>query len=176
MILYVRRVFFWLLAAGFILTLMALIGGAAKLALDSGNDFNYRVFVAGVGTVGGKWSGNTGVAVIGLETRPAPEEGQELKVIDLLVANSGASPVIFNSDITLVNQWGERFGIKAEGQPEVVVHPGTLSQGTVIISVPKGSSDRDWLMEIAGGNLPEKIFLPLRVIKIVGETPVKSDE
>ena len=174
MILCVKKLRLCLLGAGFALVLLMIIGGATKLVLVSGDDFNYRVFVAGIGTVGGKWSGNTGVAVIGLETRPASEKGLELKVIDLLLANNSSAPMVFKSSITLVNQWGERFGIKAEGHPEVIVNPGSLSQGTVIIDVRQGIPDRDWLVEIAGGNLPERILLPLRVVKIVGDTPGDS--
>lgn len=176
MILCVKRTKLWFFGAGLALALLLLIGGAANMASVSGDDFNYRVFIAGIGTVGGKWSGNTGVAVIGLETRPASEKGMELKVVDLLVANNSSAPVVFKSNVTLVNQWGERFGIKAEGQPEVVVNPGSLSQGTVIIDVRKGFPDRNWLVEIAGGNLPEKILLPLRVVKIVGDTPADSSD
>jgi len=176
MVLCVKRTKLWFLGAGFALALLMIIGGATKMVLVSGDDFNYRVFVAGIGTVGGKWSGNTGIAVIGLETRPASEKGMELKVIDLLVANNSSVPLLFKSNINLVNQWGERFGIKAEGQPEVVIKPGSLSQGTVIIDVRKGFSDRDWLVEIAGGNLPEKILLPLRVVKMEGDTPAESSD
>jgi len=130
----------------------------------SGN-LNYRVFVAGIGTIEGKWSGETGVAIAGIETRPAAAQ-QESKVIDLLVANNSSEKIRFNSDIGLVDKTGRRFELNAEGQPEVIINPGTLSQGTVIINVPKGVPDSEWILEVKGGNLKESILLPLRILKV----------
>ncbi len=146
----------------------SLAAGRARSAAVATGDFNYRVFVAGVGTVEGKWCGSTGIAVIGLETRPGPTEEQELKLIDLLVANNSSAELLFNPDLTLVNRRGGRYGLKAKGQPEVLVKPGAMSQGTVIISVPKGFPDREWVLEIRGGNLKEGVVLPLRVAKVIG--------
>lgn len=155
------------------LAILTVIGGIA--VLNSGllgtaaGDFDYRVFVAGIGTIEGKWSGETGIAVVGLETRPDTEQGRELKVVDLLIANSGSAKTEFRSDVFLINRKGEKYGLKAEGQPKVVINPGALSQGTVVISVPKGIPDNDWLLQISGGNLPENVLLPLRVIKATGQ-------
>ena len=155
------------------MALIAFLATAAFLAInvsltkESMSEFNYRVFVAGTGTVEGKWSGETGVAIIGIETRPAREQENELKVIDLLVANNSSEKKVFNSDIALINQRTGRFGLQGLDQPEVVINPGALSQGTVIISVPIGIPDSDWTLEIKGGNLEQGILLPLRVVKVV---------
>lgn len=130
-------------------------------------DPNYRVFVAGTGTVEGRWCGETGIALIGLETRPAPLKGEELKIIDLLVANGGSEVLQFNADVSLINNHGERYSIESESQPKVYVNPGTLSQGTVIINVPEGNPDNNWFLEIKGGNLGEGVVLPLKVLKVV---------
>lgn len=136
----------------------------------SGN-MDYRVFVAGVGTIEGKWSGETGIVIVGLETRPAAEAEKELKVIDLLVANNGSEQMLFNSDIAMIDKTGRRFGLTAEGQPEVSINPGSLSHGTVIISVPKGVPDSEWILEVKGGNLPESVLLPLRILKVTELNP-----
>lgn len=136
-------------------------------ARPASGDLNYRVFVSGIGTIEGKWSGETGIAVIGLETRQAAEAEQELKVIDLLVANKSSEKILFNSDIGLLDMTGRRFELKAKGQPEVSIDPGALSQGTVIISVPKGVPDQEWIIEVKGGNLSETVFLPLRIVKVL---------
>jgi len=87
-------------------------------------------------------------------------------VIDLLVANNSSEKIRFNSDIGLVDKTGRRFELNAEGQPEVIINPGTLSQGTVIINVPKGVPDSEWILEVKGGNLKESILLPLRILKV----------
>lgn len=136
-----------------------------RYAAVSTGEYNYRVYVAGLGTVEGKWSGETGIAVIGLETRPAPRQGEELKVIDLLIANKSSAKRMFNSDITLVSPDGARYGLRARGQPEVIINPGAISQGTVIINVPRGLPEDGWLLEIKGGNLQETVLLPLRVAR-----------
>lgn len=129
-------------------------------------DLKYRVFVAGIGTVEGKWSGETGIAVIGLETRPAAKAEQELKVIDLLVVNNSSEKMLFKSDIGLIDKKGRRFELKAKGQPEVSINPGALSQGTVIIGVPKDVPNQDWLLEVKGGNLQDPVLLPLKINKV----------
>jgi len=150
-----------------IVVLAAMVWGISMFKDAFASGFNYRVFVAGIGTVEGKWCGDTGIAVIGVETRPAPEKGYELKLIDLLVANSSSGNLVFNPDISLVNNEGKKYGLKAHGQPEVIVKAGNLSQGTIIISVPEGIPDKEWQIEIKGGNLKEGIMLPLRVMKVV---------
>ncbi len=132
------------------------------------NEPNYRVFVAGLGTVEGRWSGQIGIAIIGLETRSAAAAEEEQKVLDLLVANQGSAPVQFDADITLIDPQGRRYGLKAREQPAVQINPGTLSQGTVIINVPKGNPDENWTVEIKGGNLKDGVILPLRVVKVKG--------
>ncbi|MCL4439478.1 MAG: hypothetical protein M1609_02465 [Firmicutes bacterium] len=167
MILVMQKRLFIAAALVLFIILVGLAAGHHRFSGVAAGDFNYRVFVAGVGTVEGKWSGDTGIAVIGLEARPAPEQGNELKVIDLLIANSGSVKVVFRSDITLINRQGRRYSLKAKGQPEVAINPGALSQGTVIISVPSGIPDNDWLLEIRGGNLKDDVVLPFRVIKVV---------
>lgn len=129
------------------------------------NESNYRVFVAGIGTIEGKWQGEIGIALVGLETRPAPIENEELKVIDLLITNGRSDQLHFNSDITLINPKGERYGLKAKGQQQVMIKPGATSQGTVIINVPKGTPDRFWMMEIKGGPFKDGVILPLKVQK-----------
>ncbi len=153
-----------------ILTAISVAIGYARFAPVSADNLDYRVFVAGLGTVNGKWCGNTGIAVIGLETRPASEEGKELKVIDLLIANNSSVNLIFNPDIVLLNRHGQHYGLEAEGQPAVVIKAGTMSQGTVVISVPQGIPDIEWLLKIKGGNLTEGVILPLRVVKTVEDT------
>lgn len=127
---------------------------------------NYRIFVAGIGTVEGKWHGEIGIAVVGLETRPAPIVNEELKVIDLLITNGRSEPLHFNPDITLINPKGDRYGLKASGQPQVIIKPGAMSQGTVIINVPKGTPDKFWMMEIKGGPLKDGVILPLNIQKL----------
>jgi hypothetical protein len=169
MILIVRKrnVF---LAALTVLVLLGLV--TVKFSFFSRPaSLNYRVFVAGIGTIEGKWSGETGIAVVGLETRPAAKAEQELKVIDLLVANNSSEKMQFKSDIGLIDKTGRRFELKAKGQPEVSVNPGALSQGTVIISVPKGVPDQEWILEVKGGNLKEPVLLPLKIIKVIDSEP-----
>lgn len=129
-------------------------------------DSNYRIFLAGIGTVEGKWQEEIGIALIGLETRPAPIQNEELKVIDLLVTNGRSEQLHFNPDITLINPKGEHYGLKAKGQQQVMIKPGTMSQGTVIINVPRGTPDSFWVMEIKGGPLKNGVILPLKVQKI----------
>ena len=153
----------------FLVSIIIVAGGlfaGSWFATVAADDFNYRVFVAGIGTVEGKWSGDTGIALIGLETRPAMSEEEELKVIDLLIANSRSDSMAFDSDIALVNKKGERFTINAKNQPEVVIAPGALSQGAIIINVPKGVPDSDWLLHIKGGHLKGEVILPLYVVKV----------
>lgn len=137
-----------------------------RLIYTAVNDANYKVFVAGTGTVEGQWCGETGIAIIGLETRPAPQESNELKVVDLLITNGGSTDTKFNSDVTLINQSGARFGLKAAEQPEVLIRAGATSQGTVILSVPRGIPESEWLLEIKGGNLQDGVFLPLKINKV----------
>lgn len=154
------------------LTILAILILSGVFAVNLGisrsaaGSLHYRVFVAGLGIIEGKWSGDTGIAVIGIETEKAVEPGQELKVIDLLVANKSSEKMQFNSDISLIDRSGRHFKLQAKGQPEVWLNPGALSQGTVIISVPKGLPDRDWTLEVKGGNLKEPVILPLRIIKV----------
>lgn len=128
----------------------------------------YRVFVVGVGTVEGKWCGNTGVAVIKLQTQPARKEGKDLKIVDLLIANRGSESMKFYPDIALVNRRGEQYGLKGNRQPEVVIGPGELSSGTVIIDVPRGIPDDEWHIKISRGNIEGEIILPLRVQVVTG--------
>lgn len=134
-------------------------------------EMDYRVFVAGIGTVAGKWCGQAGIAVIGVETRPAAEEDMELKFIDLLVANSAKTQLDFNPDISVTVKDGRKYGLQGSTQPQVAIKPGTLSQGTIVISIPKGIPDADCSLEIRGGNLKGGITLPLRVIKVEYKTP-----
>ena len=165
MILLIRKK--WLAAAG----LFILMFGAGFMLLITGHaatgtgSMNYRVFVAGVGTVDGKWCGQTGIAIIGLKTGPAAEKDMELKAIDLLVANQSENPLVFDPDIAIITEDGFRYGLKAINQQQVVIKPDTLSQGTVLISVPKGTKNEGCLLEIKGGNLKDGLILPLRVIK-----------
>lgn len=176
MILIFRKATVWLLTATFILSIVGVIVAENKLREASTANYDYRVFVSGLGTVEGKWCGNIGVAIIGLETRPTPEEGKELKVIDLLVVNSSSQKITFNPDINLINSRGQKYGLSAKEQPEVVIQPGTMSQGTLMIDVPKGVPDEEWLMEVKGGNLKKGVTLPLRIIKAVGNQPLLKDE
>lgn len=157
-----------LIAAGILLCTAIVIAGiySENFKSVSVNESNYRVFVAGLGTVEGRWCGETGIAVIGLETRPAPVQSEELKVIDLLVANGGSVPVQFDADVTLTDPQGKRYSLRAKDQPKVQINPGALSQGTIIINVPKGTPDKDWMVEIKGGHLKDGVVLPLRVVKI----------
>lgn len=155
----------------FLLIVLVFVGGLAVKTLEftavSTDNYNYRVFIAGLGTVDGKWCGSTGIALIGLEMRPAPEQDRELKVVDLLITNNSSTSLVFDSDISLVDSHGNRFGLEAQDQPEVVIKPGAMSQGTVIIDVPKGVPDNEWLLEIKGGSLLEGMILPLRINKVV---------
>ncbi|MDT3700891.1 MAG: hypothetical protein RO469_15890 [Thermincola sp.] len=166
MILFVRKRMIFL--AG--LAVLHVLGMAAVsfgfMSKPASGTLNYRVFVAGIGTIEGKWSGETGIAVMRIETKPDVETDQELKVIDLLVANRSSEDIRFKSDIGLIDKLGRRFELQAEGQPEVSIEPGTLSQGTVMISVPKGVSDQEWLLEVKGGNLKDTVLLPLKVVKV----------
>lgn len=156
-----------LVSLGFILVTF-LFGISFHPALENvlARDFDFRIFVAGVGTVEGKWCQTTGLAIIGLETRPSPVDGQDLKIIDLLVANNGSAPLLFDADINLVTKQGKRFGLTAAGQPQVVVNPGEISQGTVMINVPEGMPDDQWVLEIKGGSLHEGVTLPIVEPKI----------
>jgi hypothetical protein len=153
-----------LIAAGIFMIL-----GDIKTVPVVKDGMDYRVFVAGLGTVQGKWCGQTGIAIMGLETRPASEKGNELKVIDLLIANSGEKDMIFNSEVSLVDSAKGRYGINGNTQPEVVVRAGMLSQGIIIISVPKGIPDSKWTLESKGGNLKDTVILPLKVQKVTGK-------
>lgn len=126
----------------------------------------YRVFVSGTGTVEGAWSGSIGIAVIGVATKAAPEPDKELKVIDVLITNAGNDSINFNPDFILVNKQGEEYILTPDGQPEVIIKPGTMSQGTVIIDVPRGTTDEDLTFEVKGGCFPTGIKLPLKVQKI----------
>lgn len=162
-----------------VLIVLILLGTIAVnysfFSLPASGDSKYRVFVAGIGTIEGKWSGETGIAVIGLETRPAAKDDQELKVIDLLVANNSSEKMLFQSDIGLVDKKGRRYELKAKGQTEVSINPGALSQGTVIIGVPKGVPDQDWVLEVKGGNLQDTILLPLKIIKVTDLNSQETD-
>jgi len=171
MIIMIRKIRIMILAAALIVTAA---GFAVMQNYDIGTgaeEMDYRVFVAGVGTVAGKWCGQAGIAVIGVETRPAAEEDMELKFIDLLVANSGRTQLDFAPDIGVAVKDGRKYGLQGSTQPQVVIKPGTLSQGTVVISIPKGIPDTDCSLEIRGGNLKGEIMLPLRVIKVEYKTP-----
>jgi len=161
-----RRSLYFMIVTLIIVT-VGLTVASFRLVSALSEEFNYRVFVAGIGTVDGKWCGDTGIAIIGLETRPSPEKGKELKVIDLLIANNSSIEKKFDSDIYLLNPAGNRYGIKAKGQPEVIIGPGALSQGTVIISVPRGIPDNKWFMEVKGGGLGGEVILPLKVMKVM---------
>lgn len=167
MIWFLKKRTMWFLLTVLVLLVGILAIKTFRFTPVSAEDFNYRVFVAGLGTVDGKWAGSTGIALIGLETRPASEQDRELKVVDLLITNNSSTSLVFDSDISLVDSHGNRFGLKAQDQPEVVIKPGAMSQGTVIIDVPKGVPDNEWLLEIKGGSLLEGMILPLRINKVV---------
>ncbi|MBU7008624.1 hypothetical protein [Phosphitispora fastidiosa] len=172
MIIIIRKIRLLILAAALILTAA---GFAVLQSHDIGTgaeEMDYRVFVAGMGTVAGKWCGQAGIAVIGVETRPAAEEDMELKFIDLLVANSGKTQLDFAPDIGIAVKDGRKYELHGPSQPQVVIKPGALSQGTVVISIPEGIPETDCSLEIRGGNLKsEKIMLPLRVITVEYKTP-----
>jgi len=165
MVLVFKKQAVWCIIAAIIV----MAGGAAWMKGQPdqavGAELDYRVFVTGLGTIKGKWSGKTGIAVLGVETGKVPEEGQELKVIDLLVFNGSSEDLVFNPDLTLIRGEGDSYGLKAGEQPEVIVRPGKMSQGTVIIGIPAGVPDNQWILQIKGGNLVNSITLPLRVVK-----------
>lgn len=156
-----------LIIMGLLIMIIAILGVCLiRPTGASVNKANYRIFVAGIGTVEGKWQGEIGVAVIGLETRPAAVEKEELKVIDILITNGRSEELHFNPDIALINPKGERFGLQAEGQQQVMIKPGAMSQGTVIINVPRGTPEMSWMMEIKGGPFKDGVIMPLRVQKV----------
>lgn len=172
MMIFIARKRNVVLAALIVVVVLGMIAVNFRFfSLPAAGDSKYRVFVAGIGTIEGKWSGETGIAVIGLETRPGAKADQELKVIDLLVANNSSEKMLFKSDIGLIDKKGRRFELKAKGQPEVSINPGALSQGTVIIGVPKGLPDQDWVLEVKGGNLQDTVLLPLKIIKVTDLNP-----
>jgi len=171
MIITIRKIRLLILAAALIMTAA---GFAVLQNYDIGTgaeEMDYRVFVAGIGTVAGKWCGQAGIAVIGVETRPAAEEDMELKIIDLLVANSAKTQLDFDPDISVTVKDGKKYGLQGSTQPQVAIKPGTLSQGTIIISIPKGIPDTDCSLEIRGGSLKGGVTLPLKVIKVEYKTP-----
>lgn len=135
------------------------------------DDSGFRVYVHGQGTVQGVWAGHLGIAVIGVETRPDTDRGKELKVISLLVSNQNKEKVRFDPDIGLKDPRGEIYLLHGAGQPVVEIAPGAVSQGTVIIDVPRGIKDGDWRLTITGGPLPEPVDLPLKVITVQANKP-----
>lgn len=149
----------------FVMGLSLFIQGTGKNSwvVSSGK---YKVFVSGVGTVEGVWAEKLGIALIGLQTKPAPEPDRELKYIDVLVANAGDEPIVFNPDFTLTDKKGSQYVLTSDGQPQAEIKPGTMSQGTVIIDVPKGIKDEDLTLEIKGGCLPQGVVMPLKVSKV----------
>ena len=171
MVLLIRRRAIWAAVLLLTVTMAAAVISSTIQVPVSADNFKYRVYVTGVGPVEGRWGGRTGIAVIGVKTLPALSESNELKTVDLLIANSSSSDLIFDPDITLINHLGQRFGLKGKGQPEVLIKPGSLSHGTVQIEVPKGISDDKWALEIKGGHLSKGVCLPLKVVKTINDNP-----
>ena len=131
----------------------------------------YRVYVSGVGTVQGAWAGRLGIAVIGSETKADTNPEKELKVITLLVANQSKEKIRFAPDIALIDHQGNTYALHGTAQPTVEIAPGALSQGMVIIDVPRGVKDEDWRVTISGGPLPGPVTLPLQVVTMKVKKP-----
>lgn len=134
-------------------------------------DFDFKIYVYGQGTVQGAWAGPLGIAVTGVETRPDNDREKELKVISVLVKNQSSKQVRFDPDISLKDLGGNTYVLHGASQPAVEIAPGEVSQGTVIIDVPRGIKDEDWRLIVSGGPLPELVSLPLRVLKVQSAKP-----
>ncbi len=171
MVFVIRKIWLLVFTIAFILTAAGIIVLQDPGCGTGVDEMNYRVFVAGMGTVAGKWCGQAGIAVIGVETKPAGDKEMDLKFIDLLVANNGTTPLDFDPDISVHVKDGRKYGLQGSAQPRVTINPGALSQGTVVISLPRGIADPDCTLEIRGGHLKEGVRLPLRVIKAEYKTP-----
>jgi hypothetical protein len=124
-----------------------------------------------VGTVQGAWAGRLGIAVIGVETKSDTNPEKELKVITLLVANQSKEKIRFDPDIALVDHKGNTYALHGAAQPMVEIAPGDLSQGVVIVDVPRGIKDEDWRLTISGGPLPGPVNLPLQVVIVKPTKP-----
>jgi len=136
-----------------------------KRQVEEGN-LGFKIYVHELGTVKGAWAGRLGIAVIGVETRPDTDPAKELKVITLLVVNRNKEKIRFDPDVALVDDKGNSYALHGAGQPLVEIAPGEVSQGVVIIDVPKGVKDEYWRFNISGGPLPGPVSLPLKVVAV----------
>ena len=130
------------------------------------DSLGFKIYVQGLGTVRGAWTGSMGIALIGVETRPDTDPAKELKVMTLLVANQSKKIIRFEPDIALVDKQGKAYDLQGASQPQVEIAPGTLSQGVVIIDVPKGNRDENWTLKLSGGPITGAVSLPLRVVTV----------
>lgn len=161
-------------AAVLFLTILAITGyGMLKVVTKTVQAENpvFKIYVNGLGTVQGAWAGPVGIAVTGVETRPDNSPDKELKFITLLVSNREKKAVRFDPDIGLADRRGNKYSLQGANQPEVQIAPGSTSQGTVIIDVPRGKKDEDWRLIISGGPLPGPVNLPLQVVLVKTARP-----